>query len=110
MKTALAITLSAGVGIFATLALLSQGHWRQVLALGLAWLQAGVAWKYSRPWWLPTSILGMMGVSHLLASWWLRSQGRPSNAALETFGPGYLLMAAWYLVRKRWLGKAPTTS
>jgi len=40
----------------------------------------------------------------------LRSQGRPSNAALETFGPGYLLMAAWYLMRKRWFGKAPTTS
>jgi hypothetical protein len=52
----------------------------------------------------------MMGVSHLLASWWLRSQGRPSSAALETFGPGYRLMAAWYLVRKRWFGKAPTTS
>jgi hypothetical protein len=42
----------------------------------------------------------MMGVSHLLASWWLRSQGRPSNAALETFLHGYLLMAAWYLVSK----------
>jgi len=110
MKTALAITLSAGVGIFATLALLSPSHLLQVLALGLALLLAGVARKYSRPWWLPTSIFGMTGVSHLLASWWLRSQGQPSYAALESFGPGYLLMATWYLVRKRWFGKTPTTS
>jgi hypothetical protein len=110
MKTALAITLSAGVGMFATLALLSPGHLLEVLAFGLALLLASVAWKYSRPWWLPTSIFGMTGVSHLLASWWLRSQGRPSSAALQTFGPGDLLMAAWYLVRKRWFGKTPTTS
>ena len=105
MKTALAITLSAGVGIFATLALLSPSHLLQVLALGLALLLAGVARKYSRPWWLPTSIFGMTGVSHLLASWWLRSQGQPSYAALESFGPwisldGYLVPCAQTLVRQ----------
>lgn len=110
MKTVLAITLSAGVGIFASLALLSQGHLLQVLALGLALSQAGLAWRYSRTWWLPTSIFGMLGVSHLLANWWLLSHGRPSNIALETFGSGYVFMAAWYFVRKRWFGKAPTTS
>ena len=106
MTTALAIPLSAGVGIFATLALLSQGRWLQVFALGLALLQAGVAWKYSRPWWLPTSVFGMMGVSHLLASWWLRSQGHLASPALDTFGPGYLLMAAFYFVRRRRFGAA----
>jgi hypothetical protein len=89
MKTALAITLSAGVGIFATLDFLSPSRLLQGLALGLALAQAGLAWKYSRTWWLPTSIFAMLGVSHLLANWWLLSQGWPSNIALETFGPGY---------------------
>ena len=44
-----------------------------------------------------------------LAEEWDR-QAAQVAAALETFGPGYLLMAALYFVRKRWFGKAPTTS
>ena len=110
MKAALAITLSVGVGAFATLPFLLHGHLLQTLAFGMALLLAGIAWKYSRSWWLPASFFGMIGISHLFAGWWLRSQGHPSTPALETFGPGYLLIAAWYLLRKRWFGKAPTTS
>lgn len=106
MKTALAITLSAGVGLFATLALLSQGHLLQILAFGLALVLAGAVWKSGGPWWLPTFMFALMGVSHLLASWWLRSQGHPTSNALDTFGPGYLLIAALYFVRRRGFGGA----
>ncbi|MFZ1917690.1 MAG: hypothetical protein WAU58_08970 [Terriglobales bacterium] len=101
MKTVQMIALTLVIGAFATSSLIFDrkilGIVAFVLLLGLVWMV-----RESRPWWLPSAMFAALGASHLVALWWLRSKGSASDPALETFGPGYLLMAAGYFLYRLW--------
>jgi len=102
MKTAQMIALTVVIGAFATSSLVFDRKILAVLAfvllLGLVLVVRRDAW----PWWLPSAMFASIGISHLIALWWLRSKGSASHSALETFGPGYLLMAAGYFLHGLW--------
>ena len=98
MKRAEMIVLTIVIGAFATSSLVFDrkilGVVAFVLLLGLVLMVR----RDVRPWWLPSAMFAAIGVSHLIALWWLRSKGAASRPALETFDPGYLLIAAAYFL------------
>jgi len=107
MRTALIVALIIVIALFATASIVLDRKLLDVFAFGLMLLLALTLRRLGRPWWLPSLLFALLGASHLLAIWWLRFKGSSSasSPALETFGPGYLLMAALFFLRGLWPGK-----
>jgi hypothetical protein len=55
-------------------------------------------------------MFGLMGTCHLIALWALYPRAHAAGAvpAFESFGPGHLVMAAFFYVRHRVVRKAQT--
>jgi hypothetical protein len=101
VRAAIIIVLAANASMFSTLAILVDNNWFLVLTFSTLLVLALVLWKFARPWWLGTVLFGFMGVSHLLAKWWLRSRALASSPALDIFGPGFLVLAIFYFLQGR---------
>jgi uncharacterized protein involved in response to NO len=102
MKTAQMIALTVIIGAFATSGLIFDRKILDAVAFVLLLGLVLVVRRDDRPWWLPSAMFASIGASHLIALWWLRSKGSASHPVLETFGPGYLLMAAGYFLHGLW--------
>jgi hypothetical protein len=56
------------------------------------------------PAWFQDFSLLLLGTSFLISEWWLVYHGRgssPASPAFKTFGPGFLLMAAYGFAKRR---------
>lgn len=104
MRTMFTVVLAVIAPILATLAMVSD---RKYYWLAFALLVL-LAFTVQRPpsWWVGSLVFGMLGSAHLLARWWLRAHNSPAGSALDTFGPGYLVMAVLFYVRHRWFRKS----
>jgi hypothetical protein len=58
------------------------------------------------PAWFGNFSLLFWGVSFLIGNCWLVYHGKSSSAPFITFGPGFLLMAAYYFAKQRLAAKA----
>ncbi len=110
MKTVSTVALATAAAILGTWSILFDHQLLYGFTFALMLSIALILWKSRQPWWMPTLFFGLLGAGHLVAILWLRSQGQwrlsPASPALETFGPGYLLMAAFFFARERWFSKA----
>ena len=52
-------------------------------------------------WWYRPFFLAWLGTSFLVADWVLDSSARRSESALVTFGPAFLIMALYEVIRHR---------
>jgi hypothetical protein len=107
MGRVLTVFVAAGIAVLGTAALFLP-HRTAYIAASVLIITLGLAsWKLGRPNWLAALVFGCLGAAHLIALWALRSRAEAAGAvpALETFGPGYLLITAIHLIRGRWFNK-----
>jgi hypothetical protein len=102
MKTAQMIALTVVIGAVATASIIFDRKILGVLAFVLLLGLVLVVRRNDRPWWQLSAMFASIGASHLIALWWLQSKDSASHPALETFGPGYLLMAVGYFLHGLW--------
>ena len=57
--------------------------------------------QFSVTWWYRPFFLAWLGTSFLVADWLLDSSARRSEAPLVTFGPAFLIMALYGVIRHR---------
>lgn len=73
------------------------------LMLGASSAPVALLMRESDTWpsWFRTFSLLFWGASFLIGDWWLVSHGKGSSPVFITFGPGFLLMAAYYFARQK---------
>jgi hypothetical protein len=111
MRTALLIVFVASVAVFSTLLLLVDNNKLEYIGLLALIVMVTLAFRKSGlPWWAVSLMFGLMGTCHLIALWALYPRAHAAGAvpAFESFGPGYLVMAAFFYVRHRVVRKAQT--
>lgn len=101
------VVLAAGVSVFGTLPFVLHSDWFYLPALVLTAALAVILWKVTRPWWIGSVLFGFMGISQLIARFWLRARVGHSEPALDTFGPGFLVMAVFYFFWNRRFAARP---
>ena len=106
MRTGLMVLFAMVVALLGTLILFIGNRGVYVAALTLGALMIFGFRKLGRPWWFSVLLFALMGISHLVALWSFRARAEAAGAvpALQTFGPVYLLIAA-YFARGRWFSK-----
>jgi hypothetical protein len=109
VRTALLIVFAASFAVFSTLLLpVDNDKLKYGGLLAFIVMVALTFRKSGLPWWVASLMFGLAGVCHLIALWALYPPAHAAGAvpAFESFGPGYLVMGAFFYVRHRWIGRA----
>lgn len=101
MSSMILVLLAAAASVFSAMAFVLNDNRFFFSLIPILAIIGVILWRVIRPWWIGSVLFGFVGISQLLAKFWLRLHGRPSEPALDTFGPGFIVMAVFFLLLNR---------